>query len=76
MPKVTSKGQITIPHDIRDKFGFIPGADVLVIAEGNKAPIVKYRHENKFMEWLGRGNRRSKMEANQLVDRIRGRSDE
>ena len=76
MPKVTSKGQITIPQDIRNKFGFMPGTDVEVIAEGNKALIVKSRHENKFMEWLGRGKRRSKMEADQLVDRIRGRSDE
>ena len=76
MPKITSKGQITIPQDIRNKFGFMPGTDVEVIAEGNKAFIVKSRHENKFMEWLGRGKRRSKMEADQLVDRVRGRSDE
>jgi AbrB family looped-hinge helix DNA binding protein len=76
MPKITSKGQITIPQDIRSKFGFMPGTDVEVIAEGNKALIVKSRRENKFMEWLGRGKRRSKMEADQLIDRIRGRSDE
>ena len=76
MLKITSKGLITIPQDIRSKFGFMPGTDVEVIAEGNKALIVKSRHENKFMEWLGRGKRRNKMEADHFVDRIRGRFDE
>ena len=76
MPRITSKGQITIPQDIRNKFGFLPGMEVDVIAEGNKALIVKSRRENRFIKWLGRGKRRSKIEADQMVDKIRGRSDE
>jgi AbrB family looped-hinge helix DNA binding protein len=76
MPRITSKGQVTIPQDIRNKFGFLPGMEVDVIAEGNKALIVKSRRENRFMNWLGRGKRRSKKEVDQIVDEIRGRSDE
>ena len=76
MPRITSKGQITIPQDIRNKFGFLPGMEVEVIAEGNKALIVKSRRENRFMNWLGRGKRRSKKQIDQRVDEIRGRSDE
>lgn len=76
MPRITIKGQITIPQEIRNKFGFLPGMEVDVIAEGNKALIVKSRRENIFMKWLGRGERRSKMEADRMVDEIRGRSDE
>jgi AbrB family looped-hinge helix DNA binding protein len=76
MPRITSKGQITIPQNIRNKFGFFPGMEVDVIAEGNKALIVKSRRENRFIKWLGRGQRISKMEADQVVDEIRGRSDE
>ena len=76
MPRITSKGQITIPQDIRNKFGFLPGMEVEIIAEGNKAMIVKSRRENRFMNWLGRGKRRSKMEIDRSVDGIRGRSDE
>ena len=45
---------------IRNKFGFIPGMDVEIIIEGNKALIVKSRDENKFMRWLGRGEKRSR----------------
>jgi len=76
MPRITSKGQITIPQDIRTKFGFLPGMEVDVIAEGNKALIVKSRRENRFMNWLGRGKRRSKIEIDQMVEEIRGRSNE
>ena len=76
MPRITSKGQVTIPQDIRNKFGFLPGMEVDVIAEGNKALIVKSRRENRFMNWLGRRKRRSKKEVDQIVDEIRGRSDE
>ena len=76
MPRITSKGQITIPQDIRNKFGFFPGMEVDVIAEGNKALIVKSRRENRFIKWLGRGQRMRKMEADQVVDEIRGRTDE
>lgn len=76
MPLITSKGQITIPQDIRNKFGLLPGMEVDVIAEGNKVLIVKSRRENKFMNWLGRGKHRSKVEIDQVIDEIRGRSDE
>lgn len=75
MPKITSKGQITIPQKIRSKFGFLPGIDVEVIAEGNKALIVRSRHENQFMKWLGRGNKQNKQGIDLMVDRLRGRSD-
>ena len=76
MPRITSKGQVTIPQDIRNKFGFFPGMEVEIIAEGNKALIVKSRRENKFIKWVGRGKRRSKKEVDQVIDNVRGRSGE
>jgi AbrB family looped-hinge helix DNA binding protein len=76
MPKVTSKGQITIPQDIRNKFGFLPGEDVDVIDEGGNALIIKSRRKNRFLNWLGRGKSRDKKNIDLMVDRLRGRSDE
>ena len=76
MPKVTSKGQITIPKDIRNKFGFLPGEDVDVIDEGGNALIIKSRRKNRFLDWLGRGKQRNKGNIDLMVDRLRGRSDE
>ncbi len=89
MPKITSKGQITIPQEIRNKFGFMPGMDVEIIIEDNKALIVKNRHENQFIKWLGfnrhenqfikwlgRGNKLNRRSIDHMVDQLRGRTDE
>ena len=76
MPRVTSKGQITIPQDVRAKFGFFPGTEVDVIAEGNKAIIVKSVRENMFKKWLGRGKPRNKEDIDLMIQGLRGRSDE
>ena len=76
MQRITSKGQVTIPQDIRNKFGFLPGMEVDIIAEGNKALIVKSRRENRFIKWLGKGKQRTKKDVDQIIDGIRGRSGE
>lgn len=76
MPRITIKGQITIPKDIRKKFGFLPGMDVDIVAEGNKVVLVKNRHENKFMKWLGSGRDQDKQSIDFMVDQLRGRIDE
>ncbi|MEW6667748.1 MAG: AbrB/MazE/SpoVT family DNA-binding domain-containing protein [Thermodesulfobacteriota bacterium] len=76
MSRVTSKGQITIPQNIREKFGFVPGAEVEVIVQDGRVVVVKSRHENPFMKWLGRGKRRNKRRVDTMIDQIRGRTDE
>ena len=76
MPKITSKGQITIPQDIRNKFGFFPGIEVDIVHEGDKALIVKSSCENMFLKWLGRGMPRNIKDIDLLVHKLRGRTDE
>jgi AbrB family looped-hinge helix DNA binding protein len=39
--RITSKGQVTIPQDIRDRFGFLPETEVEFRVEGNAVRIVK-----------------------------------
>ncbi len=75
MPKITTKGQITIPQEIRNSFSFLPGTEVDVIAEGNKVLLVKSRRENTFMKWLGRGKRPSRQGIDTTVNQLRGRTD-
>jgi antitoxin PrlF len=41
MSKVTSKGQVTIPKDIRDEFGFLPGTDVEFLRDGSGIRVVR-----------------------------------
>ena len=75
MPRVTSKGQITIPQEIRNQFSLLPGTEVDVIAENNKVLIVRSRKRNAFLKWVGRGTS-TKGDIDTAVDRLRGRTDE
>ena len=39
--RITSKGQVTIPLEIRQKMGFLPHTEVEFIIQNNKVQIVK-----------------------------------
>jgi AbrB family looped-hinge helix DNA binding protein len=40
MMRITSKGQVTIPKDMCDRYGFQPGAEVEFVAEGDALRLV------------------------------------
>lgn len=39
--KITSKGQVTIPKEIRDAFGLLPGTEVEFVAEEGQVRVRK-----------------------------------
>jgi AbrB family looped-hinge helix DNA binding protein len=39
--RITSKGQVTIPQEIRDRLGFLPETEVEFRVEGNAVRLVK-----------------------------------
>lgn len=39
--RITSKGQVTIPQDVRERTGLLPNTDVEFIVEGDNVRIVK-----------------------------------
>ncbi|HET9593603.1 MAG TPA: AbrB/MazE/SpoVT family DNA-binding domain-containing protein [Solirubrobacterales bacterium] len=41
--RITSKGQVTIPKEIRDKFGMLPGTEVEFVAEGREVKVQKVK---------------------------------
>jgi AbrB family looped-hinge helix DNA binding protein len=55
--KITSKGQVTIPKEIRDGFGFMPGTEVEFIEDEGEIRIRKV---------AGGGNR-----GKEIVDHLR-----
>jgi AbrB family looped-hinge helix DNA binding protein len=61
--RITSKGQVTIPRDIRDRFGFLPETEVEFRIEGNAVRLVKI------------ATRRGHSRGRAVVDRLRGTSD-
>ena len=56
--RITSKGQVTIPIEIREQYGLLPNTEVRFEADGNTVRLVKGHPPDS------RGKR--------LVDRIRG----
>lgn len=41
--RITSKGQVTIPQEIREKLGLLPNTEVEFIVDGRAVRIVKAR---------------------------------
>lgn len=39
--KVTSKGQVTIPREVRERHGFLPGTEVRFVDDGKEVRLVK-----------------------------------
>jgi AbrB family looped-hinge helix DNA binding protein len=39
--RITTKGQVTIPIEIRKKFGFLPDSEVDFVVDGNSVRLVK-----------------------------------
>ncbi|MFU7500688.1 MULTISPECIES: AbrB/MazE/SpoVT family DNA-binding domain-containing protein [unclassified Candidatus Tisiphia] len=44
--KISSKGQITIPIDIRSKFGFLPDTEITFIEKEDGVLLKKYQNQN------------------------------
>lgn len=61
--RVTVKGQVTIPQEVREKLGIFPGTEVEFILENNSAKIQKAK---PVKGKLSRGD--------QIVEKLRGKS--
>ena len=51
--KVTRRGQVTIPKEIRDRTGIDDGTEVEFFEDGGRIVIVKAALENPFLKWVG-----------------------
>lgn len=58
--RITSKGQVTIPQDIREALGIVPSSEIEFVREGNRV-------------WL-RKRKPGAARARSLVARMRGRA--
>ena len=61
--RVTIKGQVTIPQEVREKLGIFPGTEVEFIVEKNSAKIQKAKP--------GKGK---PSRGDRVVERLRGKS--
>jgi bifunctional DNA-binding transcriptional regulator/antitoxin component of YhaV-PrlF toxin-antitoxin module len=61
--RITAKGQVTIPAQIREQAGFLPHVEVKVEFDGNAVRIVRMQNSKN----TGRGG--------QIIAHLRGRGD-
>jgi antitoxin PrlF len=54
--RVTSKGQITIPREVRQLLGVRPGDAVLFESSGKGVQVRSLRQESPFAKYRGIGN--------------------
>jgi len=73
--RITSKGQVTIPQEIRDEMGFLPHTEVRFVQKGNVVYIEKVegktKRSNKLIERM-RGTATVKMSTDEIMALTRG----
>lgn len=73
--KITSKGQVTIPLEVREKMGFLPDTEVEFIISGNTVLLKKVRSPSKRSQDLiarMRGKATVKMATDEIMVLTRG----
>lgn len=73
--KITSKGQVTIPLEVREKMGFLPDTEVEFIISGNTVLLKKARSQSKRSRDLiarMRGKATVKMATEEIMALTRG----
>ena len=73
--RITTKGQVTIPQDIRERFGLLPHTEVEFVVEGETVFLCKTNGENHRMRaWLDqvRGSADIKMTTDEIMALTRG----
>jgi AbrB family looped-hinge helix DNA binding protein len=70
MPRVTQKGQVTIPKDVREELGIKPGSSVRFRVVEGKCLMEKEVKESKIDKWVGylKGTKRT----DELIEELRG----
>jgi AbrB family looped-hinge helix DNA binding protein len=80
--RVTTKGQVTIPQEIREKLGIFPGTEVEFVLRGTSASLVKAKPKKgtpsrgqQIVELL-KGKGSGKMTTDEIMKLMRGWGEE
>ena len=73
--RITSKGQVTIPQEIRNRMGLLPETEVEFVVKGKVVQIVKARQSTSRGARIVRGIRgraTTKMSTDEIMKLTRG----
>lgn len=76
--RVTSKGQVTIPQELRERFGLLPDTEVEFVARGKRLEIVRSaeparRRRGRAMVARARGTAKVRMTTDEILALTRRR---
>jgi AbrB family looped-hinge helix DNA binding protein len=79
--RITSKGQVTIPQDIRERLGLLPNTEVEFAVKGGEAVIRRKKgtptHAQRLVAHLkAKGGARMRMRSAELLSLLRDEPDE
>jgi len=70
VPRLTSKGQVTVPKATRDALGIGPGSEVEFLLRGTEAVIRKASIRKAIERW--KGHLGQKQSTDEIMDELRG----
>ena len=73
--RISSRGQVTIPQDIRERFGFLPHTEVEFVEEADAVMLHKSKGSNRqAREWIRRyrGSLKGCLTTDELMRLTRG----
>ncbi len=70
--KVTSKGQITIPKEVRKRMGIQPGDQLEFVENGGLFHLRKYFDDDPIDKWVGYLEHLAGQDPDDLVREMRG----
>ena len=71
--KVTSKGQITIPKEVREKLGISPGEELGFVERRGVFFLRKPVKKSPFEKWMGRLKHLKGSQSDKIIDGLRGK---
>ena len=71
--KVTSKGQVTIPKDVRERLGLRPGDEIEFLEDRGEFRVRKRVPASPFRKYRGYLKPLAGCDPDELVEQMRGR---
>ena len=71
--KITSKGQVTIPKDVRERLGLRSGDEIEFVDDGKGFRVQKRVAASPFRKYRGHLKHLAGRDPDELVEQMRGR---
>lgn len=70
--RITAKGQVTLPKEIRQRFGLRPGVEIQFVQKGNQVILEKVIRQHPLDTLYGVLGRHQR--TDRLIDELRGKA--